>query len=81
MNWELNELERKKRFRPLFRQHGHRQAILASYEMSERGGGKPGIDLQYVRQTAELFLATRAALENNREMILEATSLGEQMVQ
>ena len=77
---EIEELERKKRFRPLFRQHGHKQAILSSYGMSERGGGELGIDLQYVRQTAELFLAMRAALEDNQEMILQSAPLGEQTV-
>lgn len=73
---EIEELERKRCFRPLFRQHGHKHAILASYEMSDRGGGKPGVDLRYVRETAELFLATRAALENSREITLQSTSLG-----
>ena len=63
---------RKERHRPLFRQHGHRQSILASYGMSARGGRTEGCDLNYVRQTAELFLATRAALESDREVLLHA---------
>ena len=61
---------RKERHRPLFRQHGHRQSIMASYGMSARGGRTEGCDLNYVRQTAELFLATRTALESDREILL-----------
>ncbi len=61
---------RKERHRPLFRQHGHRQSILASYGMSARGGRTEGCGLNYVRQTAELFLATRSALESDREVLL-----------
>lgn len=77
---EIEEVERKQRSRPFFRQHGHKQAILASYRMSERGGGKAGIGLRHVRETAELFLATRSALENNSEMTLQSTSFGDQVV-
>ena len=62
---------RKQRYRPLFRQHGHLQSILASYRMSLRGGGASGVDLDYMRQTAELFLATRAALDADRELVLD----------
>ena len=66
----IENVARKKRHRPLFRQHGQKHAILASYRMSARGGGAPGTDLDYVRQTAELFLATREALEADREIVL-----------
>ena len=65
---------RKQRYRPLFRQHGHLHSILASYRMSLRGGGASGVDLDYVRQTAEFFLATRAALETDRELVLDSLS-------
>ena len=67
----IENAERKKRFRPMFRQHGHKQAILASYGMSERGGNAQGVDIEYIRQTAQLFLATRAALESDREIVLD----------
>ena len=67
----IENAARKKRFRPMFRQHGHKQAILASYGMSDRGGNAPGVDMEYIRQTAELFLATRAALEADREIVLD----------
>ena len=62
------------RHRPLFRQHDHLYSILASYRMSLRGGGASGVDLGYVRQTAELFLATRTALETDRELVLDSPS-------
>ena len=68
----IENVERKQHYRPLFRQYGHKQTILASYRMSECGGGAPGVDLDYVRQTAELFLATRTSLESNREVVLNA---------
>ena len=71
----IENMERKNRFRPLFRQHGHKQAILASYGMSERGGNAPGVEIEYVRQTAELFLATRAALEADREIVLDSSGI------
>ena len=71
----VENMERKNRFRPLFRQHGHKQAILASYGMSERGGNAPGVEIEYVRQTAELFLATRAALEADREIVLDSSGI------
>ena len=67
----VEDMARKRRYRPLFRGHGHKDAILASYRMSRRGGGAPGTGLDYVRQTAELFLATREALETNREVVLD----------
>ena len=67
----IENAERKKRFRPMFRQHGHKQAILASYGMSKRGGNAQGVDIEYIRQTAEIFLATRAALESDREIVLD----------
>ena len=66
----IENMARKKRRHPLFRQHGHKHTVLASYGMSLRGGGAPGVDLDYVRQTAELFLSTREALEMDREIIL-----------
>ena len=71
----IENMECKNRFRPLFRQHGHKQTILASYGMSERGGNAPGVDIEYIRQTAELFLATRAALEADREIVLDSSGI------
>ena len=67
----IENMARKKHHHSLFRQHGQKHAILASYRMSPRGGGAPGNGLDYVRQTAELFLATRTALEADREILLD----------
>ena len=64
---------RKQRHRLLFRDHGHRRSILASYRMSTPGAGAQGADPAYIRQTAELFLATRAALEADREILLDSS--------
>ncbi len=39
--------------------------------MSKPGGNDPGQSLDYVCETAELFLATREALESGQEVVLE----------
>jgi len=65
----IERLARRERHRPLFRDHGHERAILRSYAMSARAGATfGGSDVAYVWETAELFLATREALER-REVV------------
>ena len=64
---------RKRRHRPLFRQHGHPHSIVASYRMSLRGGGASGVDLGYVHRPPN-FLATRRALETDGELVLDSPS-------
>jgi predicted dehydrogenase len=57
---------------PLFRDHGHEDNIRNSYEMvRERGHGlKPGCAINYVWETAQLFLKTREALEEDKIITL-----------
>lgn len=69
-NLTIDENDKKRRTKTLFRQHGHEAAIMQSYLMSSAGGGAAGMDFDYLRQTAQLFLATRTALESNQEVVL-----------
>ena len=57
---------------PLFRDHGHEKNIRNSYEMVRaRGEIRQGCAVSYVWETAQLFLKTREALEENRVITLE----------
>lgn len=58
-------VETKHRISPLFRDHGHKLNINSSYEMLN-DPEKYGCNVKYVWETAELFLKTRQALEENR---------------
>lgn len=62
---------RKTRRRSLFRDHGHRETVLASYRMSRPGGRADGVSLGYVRDTAELFLSVREALDADQQMVVD----------
>jgi predicted dehydrogenase len=54
------------------RDHGHEVAIRSSYEMVRpKGAPNTGCELSYVWETANLFLQTRAALEQNRVITLQ----------
>jgi predicted dehydrogenase len=67
--------ERRERVRLRFRDHGHEAAIMRSYAMSAKGGGhEPGVDVGYVWDTAQLFLRTREALEQERNIIVDGFS-------
>ena len=61
---------RKTRVRSLFRDHGHRETVLASYRMSHAGGRTDGASLGYVRETAELFLSVREAMDANQQIVV-----------
>lgn len=67
----IEHLDRKYSRRPLFNDQGHRASILASYGMSAKGGGQDGDELDYVCETAELFLATKEALESGETITLD----------
>jgi predicted dehydrogenase len=59
---------------PLFRDHGHEQNIRNSYEMvraRRHDEVKPGCSVDYVWETAQLFLKTREALEEDKTITLE----------
>jgi predicted dehydrogenase len=57
------EIVQRRRVRRLrIRDHGHEELVMGSYGLSLRGGRLPGCNVDYVRDTARLFLETRTAL-------------------
>jgi hypothetical protein len=71
----IEDVARKERNRALFRDHGHEETIKRSYAMSAGGGRSfAGSEVAYVWETAELFLATRDALEQKKVIELEPYS-------
>src|SRR3954451_9686022 len=67
--------EQRERVRLRFRDHGHECAIMASYAMSTKGGGSNGgVGVGYVWDTAQLFLRTREALEQERNVVVNGYS-------
>lgn len=65
--------EKKHNISNRLRDHGHRENIRRSYEMVRPrggGGGGEGCPAGYVRETGELFLKTRDALQENRKKII-----------
>ena len=68
----IGEGEKKRRTRLRHRDHGHRDRVLNSYAMSEKGGGSDkGCSLAYLWETGDLFLKTKQALEEQREITVE----------
>ena len=68
----IENVAHKEHGRALFRDHGHEVAIRTSYAMSPAGGASfGGLDVAYVWETADLFLATKEALEQQRTVTLE----------
>jgi predicted dehydrogenase len=63
--------ERRRRVRSRTRDHGHKDAICRSYEMSRTGSALPGASVDYVWQTGELFLQTKEALERDEVVVLD----------
>ena len=66
----IEDEQRRRTVRPLFRDHGHRDAILRSYAMS-RAGSNAGVSAEYVWNTGALFLATKRAVDEQRQMTVE----------
>lgn len=55
-----------------FRDHGHENRIRESYALRERRSAESReAEVRYVWETADLFLATREALESRREVLLD----------
>ncbi len=53
----------------LFRDHGHEKSICSSYEISKNSIHR-GLSRQYVWESAQLFLATKEALDNNHIVVI-----------
>ncbi len=68
---------RKRRTSLLFRDHGHQDNILRSYELVRpRGAPQPGCAVDYVWETGELFLKTRQALEEDERVVVQPFNPG-----
>lgn len=65
---EKREVRTRKSLR--YRDHGHENRITTSYEMSRPGSTTMSCTAQYVWETADLFLATKQALEEEKEVLL-----------
>jgi predicted dehydrogenase len=61
-------VDRKRRTSLRRRDHGHEEAIRASYALVR--GGSAGASVQYVWQTGDLFLTTKDALDQNRALTI-----------
>jgi hypothetical protein len=70
----VENLDRKRRTSQFFRDHGHQEAIRASYALVRPRDGKlnEGVARDYVWQTGDLFLRTKDALEQNRVLVIES---------
>jgi predicted dehydrogenase len=66
-------IDRKHTTTNLFRDHGHQDAIRASYRLVRNADGalNPGVTPEYVWETGELFLRTKDALEQNQVITLQ----------
>lgn len=65
---EKREVRSRKVLR--YRDHGHENRVTSSYEMSRLGDTIAGCTAQYVWEAGDLFLATKQALEEEKEMQL-----------
>lgn len=64
------EVEDKKiKAKQLFRDHGHERSICSSYNLA-KDSEYLGLSLEYVWESAQLFLATRASLECNQTIVI-----------
>ena len=73
----IENVEKKRRHFAWFRDHGHRRTIELSYAMCRTAGATfEARDTRHVWETAELFLATRTAVEQDRAIVLQPFSEG-----
>jgi len=68
----IDVADRKLRWNVWHRDQGHEATMVQSYGLSGRGGHQSdGCAVSYIWETGELFLKTKAALENREEMVVE----------
>ncbi len=67
----IEVVDKKTTIKKRLRDHGHERSICSSYEKAKNTADK-GQELNYVYQSAELFLSTRQALEENRIIKIES---------
>ncbi|MEX2288388.1 MAG: Gfo/Idh/MocA family oxidoreductase [Planctomycetaceae bacterium] len=70
---QVEVIDRKRVYRNLFRDHGHQTNIVGAYENSTQQGRYDRDErLAYIANTALLFLKTKQALDENREITVES---------
>jgi len=65
----IEDVDKKVKPRQMFRDHGHEAAICSSYNCA-KDPEHPGLSQEYVWESAQLFLATRMALEQNQTIVI-----------
>ena len=65
----VDVVDKKIIYKNIFRDHGHQHNIKRSYEMISKN--KDGESLKYIFESADLFLKTKEALEEQKEIIIE----------
>ncbi len=66
-------IDKKKVVSHLFRDHGHEKTICESYEMA-RSQSTQRCSIPYIWETGQLFLKTKQALEEDKEIVLKPYS-------
>ena len=70
-------VDKKHEISPAVRDHGHEGNIRNSYEMvRSKGELRPGCEISYVWETANLFLKTKQALEKDEVITLQPFARG-----
>lgn len=82
-NLRIDVLDRRIRYSPMFRDHGHEATIMSSYAMSRpmEQRGEKGCSAEYVWETGELFLKTKEALERNNKVVVTAYDPSKLMIE
>lgn len=65
----IDVVDKKRTFKNLFRDHGHKNNISKSFQMIKNN--TDGESIKYIYESADLFLKTREALENQKEIIVK----------
>ena len=70
---KIEIIEKKHKFSPLFRDHGHENCIKESYNMmtqKQKNNIETGRSIRYIWETGSLFLRTKQALEENKKITI-----------
>ena len=68
----IENVDKKQATRSRTRNHGHEKSFVNSYEIARGGGEFPSCSVDYIWETADLFLATKESLDENRAVTISA---------
>ena len=68
----IEEVDKKQVTRLRTRNHGHERSLINSYELACGGGDFAACTVDYIWETADLFLATKESLDENRVVTVNA---------